>query len=130
MLKSGSQGRVIMSLSRFALFIFLIPLVVTAQAGFDNACLDLKTGKIMEGIYCSKPSGPIIRGHLEKSGFEPTNTVEFAESATEPDPRFAPGWIELHTGAIHYDYEGRGPQSPYLRGRIDTKGYFYVDPAE
>jgi hypothetical protein len=41
-----------------------------------------------------------------------------------------PGWIELKTGHIHRAIEAIRPMPPYLRGRIDPKGGFVVDPGE
>ncbi|MCI0412527.1 hypothetical protein L0222_06960 [bacterium] len=110
----------------------VLPLAIAAQSKFSgaNGCLDLRIGKILQGQYCSKPSGPIVWGNLNKGVFEPTNSVDFADLAVDPDPKFTPGWIELRTGQTHFDYEGRGPQSPYLRGRIDPKGGFHVYPEE
>jgi Contractile injection system tube protein len=118
---------------RLLLFISaFLPVLLTAQNEklSEKACLDLKYGKILLGTDCKKAAGPIVWGSFEKGTFSPSNTVEFLERATPADPAYTPGWIELRTGKIHYDYEGRAPQGPYLRGGIDSKGLFYVFPQE
>ena len=109
-----------------------LPALVVAQYDKQSgkACLDLRSGKILVAMDCVKTVGPIVWGTSQKGTFEPTNMVEFPERATEPDSTFTPGWIELRTGRTHFDYEGRGPEAPYLRGRIDPKGGFHVNPDE
>jgi len=96
----------------------------------NDAWLDLGTGKILSAADKMKPSGPLIRGRINGKVFKPSSRVDFAEAAKEPDPKDQPGWIELQTGQIFSDTAGRAPQSPYLRGRITSKGLFVVYPTE
>lgn len=108
----------------FLILFILFPLLSSSQSKGD-AWLDLMTGHIYGANEKVKPSGPIVWGSMIKEMFQPSNIVDYGYVAKEPDPKFTPGWIELRTGAIRPDYEGRAPEEPFLRGRIDPKGLFH-----
>ena len=125
------------SLIAFLAWVFLGGNLIDAQNNpyfpqlKGEAWLDLVTGKIHIANDMAKPSGPVIWGRMEGKYFVPSRTVDFIETAKQPDPNYSPGWIDLQTGAIHPESSfQQPPPSLFLLGRIHSKGLFFVYPEE